>query len=159
MEKLLIHHLDPHFQEEVAGEPGCQHLQRCFACGVCTAACPVSAVTPAFSPSHILRQILYGLRTELLSSPSLWYCLGCAQCSFQCPQDVRFLDIIRGLRQLALREGFIPPEVAARCQEAETLLLELRRRLLADLLKDPQQTEPVANRLAAMAQDLLRDGQ
>ena len=96
MDKTLhIQDLDPLFKEELAREPGCQHLLRCFACGVCTATCPVAEIEPEFSPSRIIRQILYGLKVPLLSSPALWYCVRCSSCSFQCPQDVRFLDIIQ----------------------------------------------------------------
>ncbi|MBZ5707475.1 MAG: hypothetical protein LAN63_19195, partial [Acidobacteriia bacterium] len=62
---LHLQDLDPLFKDEVAAEPGCQHLLRCFSCGVCTAACPVSEATPGFSPSQIIRQILYGQRAAL----------------------------------------------------------------------------------------------
>ncbi len=154
MEKLDIAALDPFFKDEVAQEPGCQHLHRCFACGVCTATCPVSAVTPEFSPSLILRQILYGWRRELLASPALWHCLGCAQCSFQCPQDVRFLDIIRGLRNMAIREGLVSAEFAARTRQAETILLQLRRHLLTKILADPHNTIPLEKLLLEIIQDL-----
>ena len=95
-ETVNLQDLDPRFKDEVAAEPGCQHLLRCFACGVCTATCPVSELTPGFSPSQIIRQVLYGQRAALLGSPALWHCARCARCSFQCPQDVRFLDIIQG---------------------------------------------------------------
>ena len=126
--------LDLDFAEELAQEPGCQHLLRCFACGVCTATCPVAEIEAAFSPSRIIRQILYGLKEELLAAPVIWYCLGCARCSFSCPQDVRFLDIIRGLRNLAQREGMINPATASRLEEADRLLQDLRRRLVDALL-------------------------
>jgi heterodisulfide reductase subunit C2 len=155
MEKLRIQDLDHQFKDELAAEPGCQHLQRCFSCGVCTATCPVSAIEPDFSPSRMLRQIMYGMRQELLASPSLWYCLGCAQCSFQCPQDVRFLDIIQGLRRLAVRAGLVSQELADRCCRAETLLLQVRRQLLARIVSESGQTETLANLLFEIIQDIL----
>jgi len=131
---LRIHELDPRFKDELAQEPGCQHLQRCFSCGVCTATCPVSEIEPSFSPSLIIRQILYGMKQELLASASIWYCARCAHCSFQCPQDVRFLDIVQGLRNMALREGFLSPARAAALLEGERLIQDLRRRLIRQLL-------------------------
>jgi heterodisulfide reductase subunit C len=133
--------LDPQFKDEVAAEPGCQHLLRCFACGVCTATCPVSEVTPDFSPSQIIRQVLYGQRAALLSSPALWHCARCARCSFQCPQDVRFLDIIQGLRNLSLRDGWITPVRVGRLAEGERLIQELRRRLIGELLSGAEELE------------------
>jgi heterodisulfide reductase subunit C2 len=156
MDKLRIQDLDFNFKDEVAAEPGCQHLQRCFSCGVCTAACPVSAIEPDFSPSRILRQILYGMRQELLTSTALWYCLGCAQCSFQCPQDVRFLDIIQGLRHLAVREGQVSPELAERCRQAEVIILQVRRQLLAAILSQSSQAESPVDLLLTIIQNLAR---
>ena len=158
MEKLRIQDLDDHFKDELALQPGCQHLRRCFSCGVCTATSPVAAITPEFSPSRILRQILYGLRQELLSSPALWYCLGCAQCSFQCPQDVRFLDIIQGLRTLAEQAGLVSPNLPQRCRQAETLLLEVRRRLLARIVAAPEPDESLTGSLLAVVQE-ISDGE
>jgi heterodisulfide reductase subunit C len=62
----------------------------------------------------------------------------CAQCSFSCPQDVRFLDIVQGLRHLAVREGAISPVRAARLAEGEKAIQELRRKLVAALLAAPE---------------------
>jgi heterodisulfide reductase subunit C len=135
-DQLRLQDLDLLFKEEVAREPGCQHLLRCFACGACTATCPVSEINPDFSPSLIIRQILYGQRAQLLSSPVLWYCARCARCSFQCPQDVRFLDIIQGLRAIALREGLISAAKAALLEKGEGLIQELRARMLERILAD-----------------------
>jgi heterodisulfide reductase subunit C len=146
-ETLHLQDLDPRFKDEVAAEPGCQHLLRCFSCGVCTATCPVSEIESSFSPSQIIRQVLYGQREALLSSPALWYCARCARCSFQCPQDVRFLDIIQGLRNLALRDGFISPARVARLAQAERLIQEVRQRLIGELLSRDEELE---------AEDVLR---
>jgi heterodisulfide reductase subunit C len=152
-ETIDLQDLDPQFKDEVAAEPGCQHLLRCFACGVCTATCPVSELEPGFSPSQIIRQILYGQRAALLGSPALWYCARCARCSFQCPQDVRFLDIIQGLRNLALRDGWISPERVAALSQGEQLIQELRRRLIAELLSGPEE-QKVKDALARLAGEL-----
>jgi heterodisulfide reductase subunit C2 len=151
-EILTLQDLDPQFKDEVAAQPGCQHLLRCFACGVCTATCPVSEVTPDFSPSQIIRQVLYGQREALLSSPALWYCARCARCSFQCPQDVRFLDIIQGLRHLAVADGKVSPARAAQLEQAEHLLTELRRRLIGALLAGDEDL-PAAEVLARLLGD------
>ena len=142
-DKLRLQDLDLLFKEEVAREPGCGHLLRCFSCGACTATCPVSEITPEFSPSLIIRQILYGQREALLSSPSLWYCARCARCSFQCPQDVRFLDIIQGLRSIALREGLLSAAKAELLAKGEGLIQELRARMIERILaEDGENVDP-----------------
>jgi heterodisulfide reductase subunit C len=151
---LIIQELDPLFKEEVAREPGCQHLLRCFACGVCTATCPVAEIEPEFSPSRIIRQILYGMKEQLLASPHIWYCARCAQCSFSCPQDVRFLDIVQGLRNLAVREGAVSKGRAARLAEGEKAIQELRRKLLAALLAAPEDGLDLRAQLARALESL-----
>jgi heterodisulfide reductase subunit C2 len=151
-EILTLQDLDPQFKDEVAAQPGCQHLLRCFGCGVCTATCPVSELTPDFSPSQIIRQVLYGQRQALLRSPVLWYCARCARCSFQCPQDVRFLDIIQGLRNLAVHEGWVSPRRAAQLAQGEQLLATLRQRLIGELLAGNEDLE-AADVLARLVQD------
>lgn len=144
-ETLKIQEMDFYFAEELAQEPGCQHLRRCFTCGMCTATCPVAEIEAGFSPSRIIRQILYGMKVELLASPSLWHCLGCARCSFTCPQDVRFLDVIQGLRNLARRSGAVSPGLAASLDRADHLLQDLRRRLVTALLAaPPDEADPKA---------------
>jgi heterodisulfide reductase subunit C len=153
-EKLRIHDLDPLFKEELAREPGCQHLLRCFSCGVCTASCPVAEIEPGFNPSRIIRQVLYGMRAAVLAAPDLWYCIRCATCSFQCPQDVRFADVIQGLRNMAMREGVIPPETVARLEQGEGLVRELRRRLIFEVLNHPRAGENLKATLARLVKKL-----
>jgi hypothetical protein len=48
---------------------------------------------------------------------------------------VRFLDIIQGLRNLAVREGIVSQTRARRLAQGERLIQELRRRLLTALLE------------------------
>ncbi len=58
--------LDASFGNEVLAQPGGEFLRRCFACGTCVAGCPVSEVEPEYSPRRIVRQILFGMRDEVL---------------------------------------------------------------------------------------------
>ena len=114
----------------------------------------MAEIEPEFSPSRIIRQILYGMKDELLGSPALWYCVRCAQCSFSCPQDVRFLDIILGLRNLAVREGLVSPVKAARLAQGEKLIQELRRNLLAALLAASEDGLNLKAELARVLEEL-----
>jgi len=153
-DKLRLQDVDLLFKEEVAREPGCGHLLRCFSCGACTAVCPVSAIEPDFSPSLIIRQILQGLRTQLLSSPALWYCARCARCSFQCPQDVRFLDIIQGLRQMALREGLLSAAKAELLEKGEGLIQELRARMIERILAEDGEKIDIQEILSSLLKEM-----
>jgi len=111
VETLEVGKLDPTFCDELASQPGGEHVRRCFACGTCVAGCPVSEVAPEFSPRKLVRQILFGMREEVLSSPVIWYCLVCYRCTARCPQGVDFADVMRALRFMALKGHHAPPNV------------------------------------------------
>lgn len=97
-----------HFKDEIAREPGGEHIQRCFACGTCTVSCPVRAVTDRYSPRKIIRMALLGFRDEVLSSDFIWLCSSCYACHERCPQDVRITDLVHALTNIAIREGYVP---------------------------------------------------
>ena len=127
LETLEVSKLDPTFCEEVMAQPGGEHLRRCFACGTCVAGCPVSEVDPEYSPRKIIRQILFGMREEVLSSPLMWYCLVCYRCYARCPQNVNFTDIMRALRHLALKGNHAPPDILAKMEEIDRKMQKERR--------------------------------
>ncbi len=118
-EALEVAELDPSFCEEVIAQPGGEHVRKCFACGTCVAGCPVSEVAPEYSPRKIVRQILFGMRDEVLSSPLIWYCMVCYRCYAHCPQGVNFTDIMRALRRLAVKGGHAPADIMAKVDEID----------------------------------------
>jgi heterodisulfide reductase subunit C len=120
LETVDVAKLDSTFCDEVAAQPGGEYVRRCFACGTCVAGCPVSEVAPEFSPRRIIRQILFGMREELLSSPVIWYCLVCYRCYARCPQNVNFTDVMRALRYLAIKGNHAPPDVLNKLQEIDS---------------------------------------
>lgn len=119
LKTLEVSKLDPTFCEEVIAQPGGENVRRCFACGTCVAGCPVSEVVPEYSPRKIIRQILFGMREEVLSSPLMWYCLVCYRCYARCPQNVNFTDVMRALRYLSLKGNYAPPDILAKMEQID----------------------------------------
>jgi len=99
--------LEPGFKFEVAELPGGEHIKKCFACGTCTAVCPISNVFPEYDPRKIIHMIILGLKDRVLSSEAIWHCSHCGTCKFSCPQDVHFDGIIDALREIAVRDKYV----------------------------------------------------
>jgi len=99
--------ITPGFAGEVTAIPGGEHLNRCFSCGACSGACPVSQAIPDFDPRRIIHMIRMGLKDRLLASELLWFCSKCRSCVFVCPQEVGFADIVTALRALAVGGGYV----------------------------------------------------
>ncbi|MDR2571801.1 MAG: 4Fe-4S dicluster domain-containing protein [Oscillospiraceae bacterium] len=126
---------DQNFKNTVSEHPGGEHALDCFLCGTCTAGCPVSAIDDGFNPRKIMRQILYGMKTETLSEGEIWKCNQCHACVAHCPQDVRFADIVRALRELAISEGHYDKSFADKIKEIDQNTKEQRLKQIKDLLK------------------------
>jgi heterodisulfide reductase subunit C len=126
--------LDPKFKYEVAHQPGGENLKFCFACGVCTAGCPVSDISDKFDPRKIIRMVLMGMRERVLSSDFVWYCTQCFTCSGHCPQNVKFTDIIRVLRDMAVKEGYVDPTFLQKVKELDRFSQKVRHRMMTSLV-------------------------
>lgn len=101
--------LDPNFKFEVAEQPGGEAIRACFACGTCTASCPVRRITERYNPRRIIRQVLLGMRDEVLQSDFIWLCSTCYSCAERCPQGVKICDLMHALKNLASQAGFVHP--------------------------------------------------
>ncbi len=99
---------DPRFRDEIAAEPGGEHIQRCYSCGTCTASCPVGGVTEEYNPRRIVHMALLGMRQQVLTSKFVWLCSVCYTCYERCPQDVRIPELMNAIRNIAVREGHVP---------------------------------------------------
>lgn len=127
---INVSELDTKFADEVISYPGGEHLRKCFACGTCTAGCPVSEIDDDYSPRRLIRQILFGMREEVLTSPTIWYCLVCYRCLAHCPQNVNFPDLMRVLRYIAIREKRVAPDIMDRISEIDKRIQILRHDLI-----------------------------
>jgi coenzyme F420-reducing hydrogenase delta subunit/Pyruvate/2-oxoacid:ferredoxin oxidoreductase delta subunit len=100
---------DPSFEKEVVAEPGGEHLYRCYSCGTCASACLVRRVDPNFNPRQILQMVMLGMKEEVLSSSVVWLCSACDLCYSLCPQQIHISDLMKAIRNIAIREGYEPP--------------------------------------------------
>lgn len=105
--------LDPGFKYEIQAEPSGEFITRCFACGTCTASCPVRAIEETFNPRRIIHMALLGMKKEVLSSEFVWLCSTCYACFERCPQDVRITEMMNALKNLAVKHGYIHPSFTA----------------------------------------------
>jgi len=49
------------------------------------------------------------MKKEVLSSPVIWLCSTCYTCYERCPQDVKLIEVMNVLKNMATEEGYAPP--------------------------------------------------
>jgi heterodisulfide reductase subunit C len=92
------------FINEVCSIPGGESINSCIQCGVCTGSCP-TANQWDYPPRQVIAMVRAGLRDELLSSNSMWFCVSCYSCTVRCPRDIKPADIMHALEIIAIRSG------------------------------------------------------
>src|SRR4030066_308485 len=100
---------DPNFKLLISAESGGKNIKKCFSCGTCPAGCPVREVTDRYNPRRIIRMASLGMKKEVLSSQFIWLCSSCYTCFERCPQDVRIPELMNAIKNIAVREGYLPP--------------------------------------------------
>ena len=108
---------DPHFKDEIAAEPGGEKIELCFSCGTCVAACPIRWIDENYNPRRLIKMVVLGMRAQVLSSPLIWLCSACDLCYRHCPQGVRISDLMKAIRNVAIREGYEPDRAVAQVNE------------------------------------------
>lgn len=101
--------IDPQFKYEMRKVPGFEKLQLCFQCGSCTADCPIARFSDIYHPRKLMRMTQLGMKDRVIESEALWLCAACFTCVDHCPQGVDIAGVIRALRNIAVREGAVPP--------------------------------------------------
>lgn len=113
MDDIDLSTADPKFTEEILKQHGGESMTACFTCRTCTASCPVTAVNNRFDPVRVIRMALYGLRDEVLKSDFIWLCSSCYACQERCPQGVSITEIMTLIKNIAVREGYMPSGIKA----------------------------------------------
>jgi glycerol-3-phosphate dehydrogenase subunit C len=87
-----------------------QSLDSCIKCNICTAACPVSAVTDLFPGPKYVGPQAQRFRKPGQPSPdeSVDYCSGCRVCNTVCPTGVRIAELNARARARMVAEHGLP---------------------------------------------------
>jgi len=137
---VVVSDLKSSFREEIASQPGGENIKRCFTCGTCVAGCPITEVDEDFNCRRIVRQILLGMRDEVLSSPAIWLCLECYRCYARCPQKVNFTDIMRILRYLSIKGNYVPAGKMKDIEDLDRFIQEVRCSFIKHTFKPEEKT-------------------
>ena len=91
------------------GEP----INTCIQCGTCSGTCPVAPYMD-HSPRQIIAMINQGMKEQVLSSNTFWYCASCYHCTVRCPQDINITELMYALKRYSIwnktyKEGLIGP--------------------------------------------------
>jgi len=131
---VVLNEQDTKFKYDVAEEPGGENIKLCFACGLCTASCPVADIDPEYNPRKIIHMVLLGMRKEVLSSNLPWLCTQCYTCQAHCPQNVKFSDVMKALRSMAVREGYVHPSFLEQIKEVDSFSQKLRHQIVLSIV-------------------------
>ncbi|MCL2032773.1 MAG: CoB--CoM heterodisulfide reductase subunit C [Methanomassiliicoccaceae archaeon] len=96
--------VESEFTEELAAKGG-SSATLCFQCGTCTLKCPSAKLKTSLRPAHLMRASQLGLKDEAINGDALWQCTTCYTCVEWCPCNVKVVDVITALRNIAVAEG------------------------------------------------------
>ena len=94
------------FLKEVMKMTGGANILECIQCGTCSGGCPTRFAMD-YSPMQIIKMVNLGLKKEVLSSKTIWYCSTCHTCTTRCPREVDFSSLMMSLRNKAIKENFV----------------------------------------------------
>ena len=88
------------------------HHSFCMQCAACVGDCPSTKYSDRFNPRQIMLMVITGMADELLAENSMiWECTNCYNCYERCPQDVRPVEVIIALKNLATQRKTDPNKV------------------------------------------------
>jgi len=106
------------FADEVKAVPGGEHLELCYSCGTCVSKCMIQQkVEPDYNPRRLLRMVMEGMEEAAFTSPTTWLCSECDLCFSACPQEIHISQVIKAVKELAVRAGYTSPLTAVTVNE------------------------------------------
>jgi heterodisulfide reductase subunit C2 len=91
------------FIEKVVKLSG-QNIFKCFQCGTCGGACPMSGHMETV-PRKIMRMAQLGLEKDVSDCKTYWMCASCHTCTVSCPRGIDLARVMEAIRLLTLRKN------------------------------------------------------
>ncbi len=111
-EEYTLEDIDLNFRKELSDQIGAKSLLQCIQCGVCSSGCTVSEYID-LQPHRMVASCLLGLKDLVLNSNAIWICSLCHRCTERCPKFVDYSFLLALLRNLAVKNGKVPPDFVA----------------------------------------------
>ena len=83
-----------------------ERLSLCMQCGTCVGGCPSGRMT-AWRIRKIFEETRLGLREKVFLDETLWNFTTCYTCQERCPRGIHTTDLVRVIRNLAVRHGYM----------------------------------------------------
>jgi quinone-modifying oxidoreductase subunit QmoC len=97
---------DVQFKKQLLASGG-ETLKKCFQCGTCTVACPLSPDKDPFPRKEVL-WAQWGLKERLMADPDVWLCYQCNDCAQLCPREANPGDVMAVVRQNVIEHYSVP---------------------------------------------------
>lgn len=81
-----------------------QDIYKCFQCGTCGGACPMSDHMDTV-PRRIMRMTQLGLEEKVSDLKAYWTCASCHSCTVNCPRGIDLARVMEAIRLLTLRKN------------------------------------------------------
>ncbi len=81
-----------------------QDIYKCFQCGTCGGACPMSGQMEIL-PRKIMRMLQLGMAQSISELETGWECASCHSCSVNCPRGIDLARVMEAVRLLILRKN------------------------------------------------------
>jgi heterodisulfide reductase subunit C len=100
----LYKQYDSSFLNQVASIPGGEKIKECIQCGTCSGSCPSGGFMD-HGPRKLFAMIRAGMKDEVLSSNTIWYCVSCYNCYVRCPQSIKVTDVMYAIKSISTIEN------------------------------------------------------
>ena len=119
MSEVTVIKPDLQFVNEII-KGGGESLKKCYQCATCSVVCNV---TPDGNPFPRKEMVLaqWGQKDKLITSPDVWLCHQCSDCTAYCPRGAKPGEVLNAIRKQSIKHVAMIPFFAQIATDAKLL--------------------------------------